>query len=148
MNPADADSGEMSELRTAAIVVWHHQRVGGSEAWAAMVKARTEQLRRVEMFRTELHRIIGERDDISFRVNGGCVEAAVEDLRFVALECNAPHTQGHLMLVTLLGRCPRCGVETRSEPVVTLAGLGKILENFEPASEHFCAPHQRIKTGK
>ena len=44
-----------------------------------MLAAEAEQSRRVERFRAELHRIVGERDGISFKVNGGCVEAKVED---------------------------------------------------------------------
>jgi hypothetical protein len=140
MSEASVDSGETSELRKAAILVWHHQRAAGSEAWAAMLKTTAEQARRLDIFRTELHRILGERTDICFRINGGCVEADVEDLRFVALEFPAYELRENLPLVTLLGRCPQCGVEIVSEPFHSFAGLGKMLERFEPIYHHSCLP--------
>ena len=111
-----------------------------------MLAAEAEQSRRVKRFRAELHRIVGERDGISFKVNGGCVEAKVEDLRFVALEYTASKKRRGMPLVVLLGRCPSCGVETISEPFYSLAGLGKMLENFEPISAHFCPSRQRSKS--
>lgn len=132
--------GEGAEgLREAAILVWHHQRTGdGREAWEAMQETEAEQARRIERFRSELRRVVGESGDISFRVNGGCVEAEVEGLYFAALEVAATGCRDGQTLVTLLGRCPSCGVLTMSEPFRTLAGLGKMLEKFEPVSEHFC----------
>lgn len=126
-------------LREAAILVWHHQRTGdGKEAWEAMLEMEAKQSRRVERFRSELHKIVGERDDISFRVNGGCVEAQVEDLHFAGLEVTEGRKREEQTLVTLLGRCPSCGALTMSEPFQTFGGLGKMLEKFEPISEHFC----------
>lgn len=140
MKSADADRGEIPELRTAAILVWHYQQVeGGGEAWAAMLKTKEEQSQRVETFRAELYRIVGTRDDIRLRINGGCVEAEIEDLRFVALESTTAKTQERMTLVTLLGRCPSCGVETMSEPLFNLANLGRMLEKFEPVYEHICS---------
>lgn len=138
MNSEGNDSGGIPDLRTAAIAIWHYQRMGAKEAWAATLKMNAEQSRRVEQFRVELHRIIGEREDINFRVNGGCVEAEVEDLRFVALGIPSTDKQGELMLVTLLGRCSSCGSETISSPIYSLAGLGEILERFEPINHHAC----------
>jgi hypothetical protein len=137
MSREGTGSGEMSELRTAAIVVWHFQRMEGKEAWAAAMETRAEQSRRVEQFRTELTRIVGERDDYSFRINGGCVEAEVEDLHFIALEVMTSDKQQGT-LVSLLGRCPSCGVETASEPIRSFAELGKMLESFEPCYQHTC----------
>ena len=142
MNREGSDSNEMPELRMAAIAVWHYQRMEAKDAWAATLKMNAEQSHRVEQFRTELYRIIGERDDISFRVNGGCVEAEVEDLRFVALELTPQHDQEMLTLVTLLGRCPLCSMETISEPIFNLAGLGELLERFKPIGHHFCLMHR------
>jgi hypothetical protein len=137
------------DLRTAAILVCHLEREEkGQDAWAAMLEAKAEESRRMERFRAELHRIIGKRDDISFRVNGGCVEAEVEDLRFAALEYPASKKRSEMTLVTLLGRCPLCGVETMSEPLYNFAGLGKMLENFEPMREHFCPSRLRSKPGE
>lgn len=139
MNREDIDSNDMSdELRTAAILVWHYQRMRGSEAWAAAMETNAEQRRRVERFRAELHSIVGKREDISLKVNGGCVEAEIEGLRFVSLEIPPFRNQGHLTLVTLLGRCPMCGAETMSEPLHNLAGLGRMLEMFEPIQAHLC----------
>lgn len=140
MNGENIDSSKGQELRTAAILVWHYQQMGGGEAWAATENTKAEQTRRVERFRAELHRIIGQRDDISFTANGGCIEAEVEDLRFVAFEIPSHHKQEQLILVTLLGRCPSCGVETMSEPFHSFAGLGKMLERFEPIQAHLCFP--------
>jgi hypothetical protein len=126
-------------LREAAILVWHHQRTGdGREAWEAMLETEAQQSRRVERFSAGLRRIVGERDDISFRVNGGCVEADVEGLQFAGLEVTGSKEREGQTLVTLLGRCPSCGALTMSEPFDTIGGLGKMLEKFEPISEHFC----------
>jgi hypothetical protein len=142
MNREGSDNNRMPELRMAAIAVWYYQRMGAKEAWAETLKMNAEQSHRVEQFRVELHRIIGERDDISFRVNGGCVEAEVEDLRFIAFEITPPHKQEILTLVTLLGRCPICGAEAMSEPIFNLAGLGERLETFKPIGHHPCRVHK------
>lgn len=132
---------ENTELSTAAIAIWHYWRMeekSGKEAWTATLATRAAQLQRIDMFRAELQRLFGERSDITLRLNGGCVEAEVEDLRFIAYEFPAPKGREHVMLVTLLGRCPCCGVETMSEPFYNLAGLGKMLENFKPIHQHSC----------
>ena len=135
----DSDGRKTPELRTAAIAVWRYQQLMvGSEAWAATLRMLEGQAFRVEQFRAELHTIIGERDDIIFRVNGGCIEAEVEDLRFVGLELISSKPQEHQTVVTLLGRCPSCGVETISEPFFSLGGLGEMLESFQPIYGHSC----------
>jgi hypothetical protein len=128
---------ESSDLRIAAIALWHYQRMEAGEVGSAASATASEQARRVERFRAELQRIVGEREDISLKINGGCVEAEVEDLRFIAYEFLSPK-QEQWTLVTLLGRCPVCGVETMSKPFYNLAGLGKMLENFEPSYSHLC----------
>lgn len=139
MSRQGIDSGEKNELRTAAILVWHHQRIGdGRKAWVAMLETNADQWRRVEQFRAELHRVVGAREDISFRINGGCVEAEVENLRFAALETTSPQTQQHQTLITLLGRCPSCGVETPSVPLHSFSMLGRLLDRFEPHHQHSC----------
>jgi hypothetical protein len=117
---------------------WHVEGERRKEPQALMREVEADEARRIERFRLELRKVVGERDDISFRMNGGCVEAAVEDLRFVALEYLAPKTGERVALVTLLGRCPSCGVETITEPIHNLIGLGKRLESFEPIQEHLC----------
>jgi hypothetical protein len=124
-----------------AIILWRYQHIEGEgkkKPQAVMLEVKAEEERRIERFRAELRRIVGERDDISFSINGGCVEAEVEDLRFVALEYTVPKTRKRKALVTLLGRCPTCGVEAISEPIYNLAGVGRMLENFEPINEHLC----------
>lgn len=138
MNRVSADSGEISELRMAAIVVWHFQRLGAGEAWAAAVETKTEQSRRVEKFRAKLSEIIGDRKDFRFRINGGCVEAEVEDLHFISLEGVTSSKPRQNITVALLGRCPSCGAETASEPIYSFAGLGRMLEKFEPCHRHIC----------
>ena len=139
------NSGEIFELRWVAIFVWHHQRMSGREARLATEQAEAERALRAERFRLELQRIVGERDDISLRINGGCIEAQVDDLRFVAYEIPSHTKPEKLILVSLLGRCSCCGVETMSEPFYNLAGLGKMLERFEPISLHFCHSTHRRK---
>ena len=128
-------SSEEPTLRQMATVIW---QVWSLEARAAREAIEAEQRRRLESFRAELRKIIGDRDDINIRINGGCVEAEVEDICFVAFEFSAPGTQEQLTLVTLLGRCPSCGAEAMSEPFYNLAGLGKMLERFAPISNHLC----------
>jgi hypothetical protein len=141
MSGTDIDSEETLELRTAAIAVWHYWRIAGTsgaESRAAMLETKAEESRRMERFRVELHRIVGERDDINLSINGGCVEAEVEDLRFIALEFAVPKTGKPLTLVTLLGRCSSCGMEVMSEPFYNLAGLGERLVRFKPNHRHMC----------
>jgi hypothetical protein len=147
MNVESTANNEKIELRTAAIAVWHYSRteeMSGQEAWIATVATKAGQQQRIERFRSELYRVVGERDDICLKINGGCVEANVEDLRFVALELTASESQEYQTLVTLLGRCPSCGVETISEPFYSLGGLGKMLESFQPIYGHSC--HYASKT--
>lgn len=144
-------SCETPGLRMAAIAVWRYQHVEGAgmkEPQAIILEVKEEESRRIEQFRAELRRVVGERDDISFRINGGCVEAEVEDLRFVALEYTVPKTRKRMTLVTLLGRCPSCGTETITEPIHNLTGLGKRLEQFEPIKEHCCPSHHLRELGE
>lgn len=137
MGVKSIDGGQTPPLSKVAILVWHIQLNGdGREAWAAMLDREAEQSRRMEYFRAKIKQIVGERDDISVRINGGCIEAEVEDLCFVALEQHLNKQKD--VLVTLLGRCPSCGVETVSEPFYNLAGLGKMLEKFVPMYRHTC----------
>jgi hypothetical protein len=145
---ATEDDGVTEDLRTVALLVWNLRHKEGREAWAAMLAAKAEQSRRMERFRAGLRRIVGEREDIVFKLNGGCVEAEVEDLRFAALEYPASKKREELTLVTLIGRCPSCGIETMSEPFHSLAGLGEMLEKFEPISGHPCPSCQRRKPGE
>lgn len=130
---------EPSELRLAAIMVWRHEHLGeqGTVSAVEAIKAREE--RRIERFRDALQMIFRKTDGINFRINGGCVEAEIEDLRFVALELPASGEQEPLLAVTLLGRCPSCGAETASKPIYRLSGLGKMLEKFEPIHLHSCS---------
>jgi hypothetical protein len=130
-------SKEPSQLRIAAILVWRHEHLGerGTTLAVEAIKAREEQ--RIERFRDALQMIF-RGVEISFRINGGCIEAEIEDLRFVALEFPASGEQEPLTVVTLLGRCPSCGVEAMSEPFYELSGLGKMLEKFEPIHWHYC----------
>lgn len=136
------ESREMQELRMAALIVQYMRKMGGKEAWDATVEVSASQQRRVERFREELQKILGDRNDILVRVNGGCVEADVEDIRFVALENQVAGTSEPKMQVTLLGRCPACGAETMSEPFTSFAELGAVLERFRPIYSHFCLSTQ------
>jgi hypothetical protein len=131
-------SKEPSELRKAAILVWRYEHLGelGTTSAVEAIKVREEQ--RIKRFRDALQMIFKGIDEINFRINGGCVEAWIEDLRFVALEFPAPSEQELLTTVTLLGRCPSCGAEVMSEPFHCLSKLGKILEKFEPIRWHYC----------
>lgn len=112
--------------------------MGHGEARLAAEFAEEKVAQRVERFLAELWGIIGKRDDINVRVNGGCVEAEVEDLHFAALEVPSRKMPGDRTFVTLLGRCPMCGAEIMSEPIYSLAGLGKMLNKFQPIEAHYC----------
>jgi uracil-DNA glycosylase len=141
------DGGETPDLCTGSLFLYYLRRCErGSEAWAAALEAKAEQSRRVELFRAELCRIIGEREDIVFRLSGGCIEAEVEGLRFATLERHAPRWRGDSARVALVGRCPACGVETVSEPFDGLAGLGEMLASFAPAREHFRSLRHRVRS--
>jgi hypothetical protein len=88
-------------------------------------------------------RVVGDHQDIQIKINGGCVEATVEDLTFLAYEFTTPGAKEISTAVSLIGRCPSCGVETMSRPFVDYAGLGEMLAEFEPACEHFCPTRQK-----
>lgn len=128
----DKDS---SFMRLAAIGTWH---CACPEARAASEAREAEESRRIENFRREMQKIAGYNFDLKITINGGCLEAVVDDLRFAAYEINSSKTEECLTVVTLLGRCSNCGVETMSEPFYDLAGLGKMLEKFEPIPWHYC----------
>lgn len=129
---------EPSELRMAAILVWRYEHLGerGTTLAVEAIKAREEQ--RIDRFRDALQMIFRGIEGISFRINGGCVEAEIEDLRFASLEFPTSGKQEPLTTVTLLGRCPSCGAEVMSEPFHCLSKLGKMLEKFEPIRWHYC----------
>lgn len=129
---------EPSELYLAAILLWRNMHFGerGTSSAVRAIKAREEQ--RIERFRAALQMIFRETGEIVFRINGACVEAEVEDLRFASLEFPASGKQEPLTVVTLLGRCPSCGVEAMSEPIHSLSELGEMLEKFEPIRWHYC----------
>ena len=131
-------SKEPSELRMAAILVWRYEHLGERGTTLAVEAIKAKEAQRIERFRDALRMIFREIGEISFRINGGCIEAEIEDLRFVALEFPASNKQEPLTVVTLLGRCPSCGVEAMSEPFHELSGLGKMLEKFEPIHWHYC----------
>lgn len=131
-------SGGTPDLYTVAIAMWHFQRMKLKDAFQAAETTKAEQAQRVERFREELQKVVWEREDIRFRINGGCVEAEVEGLRFVALEIPGEKEGEHLALVTLLGRCSLCSLETRSEPIYNLPELGRMLEEFKPSHSHLC----------
>lgn len=128
-----------SELRQLATIVWQIWCPEGKEK---NERRGAEQENRIERFRLELQRIIGKGFEINITINGGCIEAVVDDLHFVALEIVSAGSKTPTTLVTLLGRCPQCGVETMSRPFYHLAGLGKLLEEFEPFLYHLCLSHK------
>lgn len=136
---------ESSFIRQVAIGTWH---CFCPEARSASEAREAEEKRRIEGFRRELQKITGYNVDFNITVNGGCLEAIVDDLRFVAYETTSPKTEERCTLVTLLGRCPSCGVETVSEPVPDLARLGKILEEFVPIAYHFCLARPKDSISK
>jgi hypothetical protein len=125
---------EQSFMRQVAIGTW---RCFCPEARVAGEARDAEEKRRIENFRRELQKIAGYNVDFNITVNGGCLEVIVDDLRFVAYETTSNEEQ-HRTLVTLLGRCSFCGIETISAPFEDLAGLGKMLEKFAPISNHLC----------
>lgn len=126
---------QLSFLRAAALLSWYYQC---PKARAEREKTEEERRGRIARFRDALTKIFGDKCEINISINGGCIEAAIEDLRLVAYEFTMPLTQEPRTMVSLLGRCASCGVETLSEPADDLAGLGKILEKFEPIREHGC----------
>lgn len=134
---------QLSNLRLAALLSWYYWC---PEARAAHEKMEAERKSRIERFRVELVKIFGAKCEMQISINGGCVEAVIEDLRLVAYEFTSSLTKDARTMVSLLGRCSNCGAETASEPFINLAGLGERLENFKPVSEHFCHPRmKRVK---
>jgi hypothetical protein len=131
---------EPSFMRLVAISTLH---LLCPEAKVASEAREVEEARRIERFRQALKKIAGYNVDFNITVNGGCLEVMVDDLRFVAYEMTSPQTKEQWTMVTLLGRCSACGVETMSEPFCDLVGLGKMLEEFVPIFHHCC--HARSK---
>jgi len=136
MRRDDKDSEQLSELRLAAILSWYYWC---PEARAASEKTDAEQRERIRRFRAELINIFGSKCQIRISINGGCLEAQIEDLRLVAYEYISPLTKEPSTMVSLLGRCVSCGAEAMSEPFLDLSGLGKMLERFRPSERHLCA---------
>jgi hypothetical protein len=136
-------SSEEVTLRQIAIMVWHRW---SPEAYVAKETTEAALKGQIERFRAELYSIVGERPDINIKVNGGCIEAEVEDLRFVSYELTMPETEEICTLVALIGRCPACGTETASKPFSHLSTLGRLLEKFEPGFQHYCPTLLRIRT--
>jgi hypothetical protein len=136
---------QLSHLRLAALLSWYYWC---PEARAASERTETERRERVERFRSSLVRIFGGKYDFRITVNGGCIETEIEGLRLLAYEVTPSQKTETSTMVTLLGRCPSCGVETMSETFIDLGGLGKQLERFEPIYDHFCLSRQRSATEK
>lgn len=122
-------------LHVAAILSWYYWC---PEARAAHEKTDMEWKSRVERFRSALAQIFGGKCDFQITHNGGCIETEIEGLRLIGYEFTTKLTTEICTMVTLLGRCPSCGVETMSEPFENLAGLGRMLEKFEPICKHSC----------
>lgn len=136
---------QLPHLHLAAILSWYYWC---PEARAASERTNAERMGRIERFRSALTHMFGEKYDFRIAVNGGCVETEVEGLRLLAYEFSSTMTKELYTMVALLGRCSQCGAETMSEPFVTLAGLGKMLDKFETISEHLCSPKSRIKANE
>lgn len=129
-------SGErLSFLRSAALLSWYYWC---PEARAESERTEAERRVRVERFRAELTKVFGDKLLTTITVNGGCLEAVIEDLRLAAYEFTDPVTEEARAMVSLLGRCASCGAETLSQPFGDLVGLGKSLERFEPFDGHRC----------
>lgn len=135
MSRENTDSRQLSHLRLAAILSWYYRC---PEARAAHEKTEADLSERISRFRAELVKIFGSKYHISISVNGGCLEAVVEDLRLLAYEYVSSPAKEPRSMVSLLGRCASCGVEAMSEPFCDLSGLGKMLERFEPSERHLC----------
>lgn len=127
----------LPHLHLAALLSWYYWC---PEAKAASERTEAKREERVERFRSTLIRVFGNKYDFRITANGGCLETEIEGLRLLAYEFVSSPKKENMMMLALLGRCPACGVETMSSPFITLAGLGKILENFEPVSRHTCGP--------
>jgi hypothetical protein len=136
---------EPSFMRLVAISTW---RCTSPEARIAGEARDAEEERRIESFRQKLQHIAVYNTDFDIVINGGCLEAVIDDLRFIAYEITSHKTEEHRTVLTLLGRCPSCGVETVSEPFKDLAGLGKILEEFVPIVHHFCPAPSKTEISK
>jgi hypothetical protein len=141
----DMSDEQLSDLRLAALLSWYYCC---PEARAAHEKMKAECKSRIERFRAELMKIFGSKCEMQISINGGCLEARIEDLRLAAYEFTSPVTKEPRMMASLLGRCSNCGAETFSEPFVNLAGLGEQLEKFEPIYAHCCTARRRIDKNK
>ena len=137
-----------SEFCQAAILIYYIQSTGPHTAEEALKATLSEQSEQVERFRTQLISLFGDATEMQVKLNGGCVEAAIEELRFLSYESRSYRTKELETMVTLLGRCPACGVETMSRPFIDLAGLGKMLVKFEPIFEHLCLTRQKSNPRK
>lgn len=129
------DDGQLSHLRLAALLSWYYWC---PEARAESERTEAEREGRVNRFRVELAKVFGDKLHATITINGGCIEAVIEDLRLAAYEFTDSLTGEARAMVSLLGRCASCGAEAMSEPFCDLSGLGKMLERFEPSERHLC----------
>jgi hypothetical protein len=136
---------QLPDLHVAAILSWYYWC---PEARADSERTEAERRERVERFRSALVCIFGGKYDFRITVNGGCIETEIEGLRLLAYEVTPSQKTETRTMVTLLGRCPSCGVEAMSETFIDLSGLGKQLERFEPIYDHFCLSRRRSATEK
>ena len=113
------------------------------EAWAQEQEKRkqSEHKRRKRLAR----KIESEIDDLLPKdADEYGFERQVEDPRYGVVVSTGE--AGHVLRfthddkdrLTVIGQCPACHGEALSKPLEDLAGLGRLLESFEPGASHDC----------
>lgn len=119
-------------LRQKAALAWERERPMRE---AARLEKRVKLL---SVVREKLTRIFGPEYEIRVGVEpDGKVIAAVEDLRFTTISYSL-----EFITLSLVERCPRCGVDLPIGPVTDLADIGELLAEFEAGNLHECEQTQ------
>ena len=119
-------------LRQKAALAWERERPMRE---AARLEKRVKLLSAV---REKLTKIFGLEYEIKVGVEqDGKVIAAVEDLRFTTITYSL-----EFITISLVERCPRCGIDLPIGPVSDLTDIGELLAEFEAGKLHECEQTQ------
>ncbi|MDQ3816337.1 MAG: hypothetical protein M3362_01440 [Acidobacteriota bacterium] len=117
-------------VRQKAALAWERERPMRE---AARLEKRAKM---ISAAREKLTRIFGAEHEIKVGVEvDGKVIALVEDLRFTTISYYA-----EIITVSLVEKCPICGLDLPLGPVSNLADVGELLAQFEAGMLHDCDP--------
>lgn len=115
-------------LRQKAALAWQQERPMRE---AARLEKRVKLISAV---REKLTRIFGSEYEVKVGVEtDGKIVAIVEDLRFTTITYSL-----EFITISLVERCPGCGLDLPIGPVTNLADVGELLADFQAGKLHDC----------